>query len=204
MAGLVDHLRGWLDYDRPSLNLLAPTERIDYFEKRVRMVVVTPLERVLTNEVNISPDTSAVLIFGVSLCCAIEATGKFLTGGKNEQDKNQKRFFAFLNGYMSSEYQSQTVGGQTYGQVLWRHFRNGLAHGFAVRHGGFEGNRGEAYFATRQIAGQDSLLVNPYLLFHDYLLGLGRYLAELRRYPPSDQLFVDFNKVFDEVFIRGE
>src|SRR4051812_13576729 len=99
---MVQHLSGWLDYDRPSLHLLGPKERIDYFEKRVRLVVVNPLERILNNEVHVSPDSSALLIFGVSLCCAIEATGKFLSGGRG---RNTDRFHAFLNKYMAPEYQ---------------------------------------------------------------------------------------------------
>jgi hypothetical protein len=38
-------LTGWVDYDRPQLPSLNAAERIDYFEKRVRLVVINPLER---------------------------------------------------------------------------------------------------------------------------------------------------------------
>lgn len=198
---MVQNLRGWLDYDRPSLPLLAPNERIDYFEKRVKFVVVNPLSRILNNEIHVAPDSSALLIFGVSLCCAIEATGKFLNGGRGS---NADRFHAFLNRYLNPDYQCKLVDGRTYGEVLWLHFRNGLAHGFAVRHGGFEGSSGEPYFLVRQITGQDSLLVNPYLLFNDYFSGFGRYLSDLRNCQPQDQLLTDFGKVFQSVFIDGQ
>jgi hypothetical protein len=50
---MAQQLRGWLDYDRPSLHLLSTKERIDYFEKRVRLVVVNPLDRILNNEVHV-------------------------------------------------------------------------------------------------------------------------------------------------------
>jgi hypothetical protein len=201
---MVNHLSGWLDYDRPSLYLLGPDERIDYFEKRVRLVVVNPLHRILNNEIHIAPDSSALLIFGVSLCCAIEATGKFVMGVKiKSASKNSDRFHKFLNDYMAPEYKPKADGGCDYGQTLWQHFCNGLAHGFAVCHGGFEGNRGEPYFKVRKIAGCDSLLVNPYLLFDDYLVGFGRYLSALRVCQPTDQLSINFSDVFKSVFIDG-
>jgi len=43
----VMNLRGWLDYDRDKLPALTPDERIDYFEKRVRFVVINPLRRAI-------------------------------------------------------------------------------------------------------------------------------------------------------------
>jgi hypothetical protein len=198
---MLQHLRGWIDYDRPTLHLLQIKERIEYFEKRVRLVVINPLRRILDNEVHIAVDSSALLVFGVSVCCAIEATGKFLNGG---QGKNVERFHAFLNKYMAQDYQSKKVGDMNYGDVLWKHFRNGLSHGFAVCHGGFEGNRGEPYFAVKQISGKDSLMVNPYLLFDDYVVGFGRYLSDLRGCQAKDLLSLDFDKIFDEVFIQGK
>lgn len=44
---------------------------------------------------------------------------------------------------------------------LWEHFRNGLTHGFAVRHGGFEGNPGQPYFEIKGSSTQPYLSVNP-------------------------------------------
>ena len=80
---MIDGLTGWMDYDRPSLSALQPTDRIAYFEKRIRLVVVTPLRRILETEIHVTQEkSSALLIFGVALCAAIEATGQFLTGGK--------------------------------------------------------------------------------------------------------------------------
>jgi hypothetical protein len=39
----VADLTGWLDCDRADLAALDSGERIDYFEKRVRLVAVRPL-----------------------------------------------------------------------------------------------------------------------------------------------------------------
>jgi hypothetical protein len=196
----ITQLTGWLDYDRPHLPGLAPDERIAYFEKRVNLVGVRPLERILATEILV-PDSSALLIYGVAICCIIEATGKFVTGGKGG---NGERFEAFLHGYMDPAYHRECIGTHSYGALLWRHFRNGLAHGFSVRHGGFERNRGQAYFDVKQVAGVACLSVNPSALYDDFVQGFGRYLSELRVSQPVGQLFADFDSVFQKVFVLGE
>lgn len=195
-------LRGWIDYERPKLHLLTPPQRIDYFERRVRLVVINPLRRILKTEIIVNgEDSSALLIFGVSICCAIEAAGKFLTGG---HPKNAERFERFLKKYMSREFRLGSVGGLSYGEALRTHFRNGLAHGFAVRHGGFEGNPGDAYFVVKEDGAGAILEVNPSSLFEDFVQGFERYLGDLRRARPGDELSAAFHGVFESVFIRGE
>jgi hypothetical protein len=144
-----------------------------------------------------------VLIFGVSVCCAIEATGKFLTGDTG-RTRNARRFHAFLRRYMASEFETHKVGALTYGEALWFHFRNGIAHGYAVSHGGFEGFPTEPYFRTLRIAGHDSLKINPTLFFDDFRTGFGRYLADLRGVAFTDPLFLNFDKAFESVFVRGD
>jgi hypothetical protein len=184
-------LTGWLDYDRDRLPSLDNAERITYFEKRVRLVTLNPLRRILAHEIFLphEPDpTSAVLIFGVSICCAI----------------NSRRFHAFLRRYMSREFETHTVGVLTYGEALWAHFRNGIAHGYSVCHGGFEGHPTEPYFKTCRIAGHDSLKINPTLFFDDFRTGFERYVAELRGVAFTDPLFLNFGKVFEGVFIQGD
>jgi hypothetical protein len=197
----VPQLRGWIDYERQFLPALQPADRINYFEKRVRLVAINPLRRILNTEIVVAgEDSSALLIFGLSVCCAIEATGKFLTG----QPGNARRFHAFLNRYMSPDYASKTFDGMTYGKAMWDHFRNGLAHGFAVRHGGFEGNPGKGYFAVKPIVGVPSLEINPTSLFEDFVVGFETHLRDVRAATPTGQIFIVFNDVFEEVFIRGE
>lgn len=201
---IVKNLTGVLDYDRARLPLLDPGQRIDYFEKRVRLVAVNPLARILATEILVE-GSSAILIFGVSLCCAIEATGKFLTGGRHKgSGANGRQFQEFLARYMTPEFQTGRLGNETYGTVLWKHFRNGLAHGFSVSHGGFEGNPEQPYFTVKDVVGTACLEINPSRLFADYAGGFERYLADLRGCPVGDRLFQDFDLVFELVFIRGK
>lgn len=202
---MIHGLTGFVDYDRPHLGGLTDSEKIDYFEYRVRLVVLNPASRWLqTPEVSGIVGSSALLMIGVSLCCAVEATGKFVDGMATAgAGKNRARFFAFLSRYMSADYQTRTVSGLTFGDSLWTHFRNGIAHGFAVSHGGFEGDRGDPYFKVTPIAGRDCLMVNPFLLFNDYQQGFGRYIGDLRACVAGAPQLSGFLRVFKDVFIDG-
>lgn len=97
----VEQLRGRMDYERQFLPTLTEPERIDYFEKRVRLVAISPLRRILDTEIIVDrAASSALLIFGLSVCCAIEAAGKFMLG---DQSRNSARFYSFRNKYMSPD-----------------------------------------------------------------------------------------------------
>jgi hypothetical protein len=199
-------LTGWIDYDRPYLAALTPVDRVSYLEKRTRQVALNPLRRILDTEVSPKDeagdaiqDSSALLIFGVALCCSIESLGKFLSGDIRRRVLNQDRFYGFLHRYMNPEYQTLKIGAETYGEILWKHFRNGLAHGFAVCHGGYEGGHGSPYFVVKG----SMLEINPALLLDDLSQGFDRYLADLRTSMPAGALFVAFNAVFEDVYING-
>lgn len=198
-------LTGWIDYDRPHLAALTPPQRIDYFEKRTRLVAINPLRRILENEVHPKdasgtpvPNSSALLIFGVAVCCSIESLGKFVSGDTS-YGNNHIRFKAFLHKYMSTDFQTQHIGPETFGVILWNYFRNGLAHGFAVCHGGYEGGPGASYFVVKA----STLEINPTALLDDLSQGFNTYLGDLRAASPTDQLFEYFDAVFTAVFING-
>ena len=44
---ITSQLTHWVEIDRPYLDKLNPTERIDWFEHRVRLVLITPIERII-------------------------------------------------------------------------------------------------------------------------------------------------------------
>lgn len=197
-------LTGWVDYDRKYFPAMSLDERIELFEYRVRLVVLNPLRKILATQILGDAKSSALLIAGVSLLSAIEATGKFITGvedGAGKPIPNNKRFKQFVSDYMSADLNDGKMGGVAFPTILWEHFRNGLAHGFAVRHGGFEGNTGQAYFVIKRDGNYESLAVNPSLLFEDFESGFGKYLIDLQ--PPSTKRAM-FNEMFEAVFVRGE
>jgi hypothetical protein len=194
-------LSGWVDIDRPKLVSLPWPARIDWFEYRVHLVVIRPLDNILDTQVVADPDSSALLIAGMSLCAAIEASGKFITGrtdAKGNEVPNNLRFKRFVNDYMSADLTTRKIGKRSYAKVIWDDYRNGLAHGFAVRGGGFNGNRGDPYFGVNP---DNTLNVNPAAFFDDYVRGFQSYVADLRAGGPQLPMF---KSTFDSVFIRGE
>ena len=176
----LSELKGWLDYDRPDLPYLTQDERILYFEERVNMVLLRPLDHMLnkTNVVMGRDDSSALLIFTVAICSALEATGKFLEGGRG---MNQERFHAFVKKYMNPDYENKTLASMAYWQILWKHFRNGISHGFSVCHGGLEGDSVGTYFTVKTIAGVQCLIINEYNLLEDVDQAIQAYIADLLR-----------------------
>ena len=186
-------LTGWIDQDRSHLRTQPLPVWIDWFEYRVRLVVINPLAHILDTQITADPDSSALLIYGVSICCAIEAMGKFIVGNVN----HDLRFEAFVQ-RMSHELRAGIHGGEANSALLRKYLRNGLTHGFAVCRGGFSGNRGNPYFGV-DAAGD--LLVNPAALFDDFVQAFDSYVAGLRS--GSADLAM-FESVFKEVFIDGK
>ncbi|MEO6029947.1 MAG: hypothetical protein ABIR79_24030 [Candidatus Binatia bacterium] len=83
-----------MDYDPPTLPSLSPVERIEWLSTGFRLVVINPLRLIVETQITADPKSSGLLIFGVSLCCAIEAMGKFVVGNK----PHDARFDAFSDG----------------------------------------------------------------------------------------------------------
>ena len=197
MAPFPQGLTGWLDYDRSKLAGLTPSERIDYFERRVDRVFIRPLNELMAKTATEGPDSTSLLIVGMTACCGIEALGKFVGGSAMG---NGKRFEEFAKTYLSADLQGLGPIG-TRMDSLWKHFRNGLAHGFAVSHGGFEGDD-KTYFSTKNYTGYDVLEVSPGRLVADITKGFNGFVADLRHDCPHGR-FLIFNAEFTSVFING-
>ena len=114
--------------------------------------------------------------------------------------RRRDRFRHFATKFMSPELQV-SFGTTTRLEALWFHFRNGLAHGFAVCHGGFEENAG-SYFAVKNHSGYDVLEVSPTRLLADLENGFTTYIKQLRADCPTGS-FLAFDVEFTSVFIDG-
>ena len=196
-------LTGWLDEDRGRLASLNPMEQVDYFEYRVRRVSIAPLARILDSEIhpiddygNPVNDASALLIFGLSLNCTVEALGKFMQGDTG-RGHNRKRFTRFAKDHLlAGRIVPRCIGKNALIDRLWLDYRNGLAHGFAVAcHGGF----------SREVVNVDQggpaqgLRINPDWLFQRLQVGFDAYLENLR----NNILRQNFKRTFNDVFVNG-
>jgi hypothetical protein len=192
-------LKGWVDYDRPFLSQLTYKQKIIWLRRRLNLTLIKPLKYVYRG-VSRSSQQSALLILATIICCAIEAMGKFYIGGRGD---NHSRFNGFLRGFMHSDFMSHSIQGMKYGDILWYYFRNGLAHGFAICHGGFEYQ--DSYFSVKINGLKETLLIDPKNFLDDFLNGVKKYLDALHKSSPTkDKVARDFEKVFKSVFIDGK
>lgn len=195
-------LTGWVDYDRPKLGNLTKSQEIRYFQARVQRTVIAPLRRMCADDRRGWKLESPLLCLGTCICCAIEALGKFNTGKLRGRGVSGANFVAFVQNYMDPSWLSNTFDGQRYVDHLWASFRNGLAHGFAIKRGGFEYQR--VPYQVKVVGGLQQLEIDPARLFREFRRGFTRFMRDLRAARPGDPLFTKFHTAFDGVFIRGE
>jgi hypothetical protein len=129
----------------------------------------------------------------------LEALGKFYTG-KTSRGNSGANFRAFVDKYMDHRF-LQTLHGVTYLDLLWENFRNGLAHGFTIKNGGFEFQR--SYFQIKTIGAIDKLEIDPEHFYNDFTRGVAKYIRDLRAASPTQPISVNFEKAFQDIFIRG-
>lgn len=193
-------LKGWVDYDRPHLQGLTKSQEIRYFQRRLKRTVLAPLWRMCTDDRRGWESESPLLCFGTCICCAIEALGKFYTG-RLKRGVSGKNFVAFIQKYMDPGWLSNKFNRQRYVDHLWMSFRNGLAHGFTIKQGGFEYQR--VLYKVKPVRGVQQLEIDPARLFRDFRRGVAAYTRDLRAARQTDPLFVNFHKAFEGVFICG-
>jgi len=193
------NLKGWVDYDRPFLSTLTYKQKVTWFHKRLNLTLIKPIKYVYRG-VSRSSQQSALLIFATSACCAIEALGKFYSGGG--RGFKHDYFREFLKKFMAADYMRRSIDGKTYEYILWNYFRNGLAHGFATCHGGFEHQT--SYFSVKTSSSKRTLIIDPKNFLDDFLYGIKKYLSELRAASVEDTIAQNFEKVFKDVFIDGK
>ncbi len=188
-----------VDYDRPKLPLLTQSQRIEYFRRRANRLVLRPLRQLLRAIPRSIKRSSAVLCFGTSICCAIEAFGRFHTG-KVGIGSGAHSFKAFVNDFMHPDYSKQ-LHGRSYVTLLHDNFRNGLAHGFTIKWGGFEYS--SDYFQVKAIGPETVLEIDPGRLYEDFANGTAKFMSMLKTAPDSSTRHAHFNSVFNELWVKG-
>jgi len=192
-------LKGWIDYERSQLSLLNKKQRIHYlFNKRIKQVLINPLDEMYGSLMQKKESSSTLLCLSTCICCSIEAFGRFITGNKGRPGV---RFRRFVKDYMHKDYFSKDFNGEKYVDLLWENYRNGLAHGFAIKHGGFQHDR--RYFFIEVINGVNVFEIDPKHFYKDFLGAIKKYANQLRKSKKNDEIYLNFNKAFEEIFIKG-
>ena len=104
-----------------------------------------------------------------------EALGSFLTPLSSH---NKDNFYAFISAYMNSwdlrvpnsPYQIDYLP-----EILWKYFRNGIAHGFAIRRGGIY-NEADP---TKWRVVESRLEIGPNAFFKDFSTGVASFFLEV-------------------------
>jgi hypothetical protein len=109
-------------------------------------------------------------------------------------------FNAFVTDFMHADFKKQ-VHKTTYAKLLHDHFRNGLAHGFTIKWGGFENT--STYFRINSVGSTTMLVIDPGLLYLDFAGGASDFVAKLKDAPDAPTRYTKFSVVFEELWIKG-
>ena len=100
---------------------------------------------------------------------------------------------------MDPQFSKKNFNGKRYVDLLWDDFRNGLAHGFTIKQGGFE--HCAIYFQEKPIDGFKQLEIDPTNFFEDFKQAISKYLNRLRASSLTDTVRKNFNKAFSDLYI---
>jgi len=137
------------DYDCERFHILdqlSDDGKIEWLERRMRMIFLDPLAKIYDrtsiahHELNFTeggPPMTPMLMTMSLLMNGIEALGSFLTTATG----NKQGFEEFMNRYMPDWTVTITApyhGTHRLSDILWKFYRNGLAHSFAILRAGID------------------------------------------------------------------
>lgn len=180
------------DYDQlrdQKLSRLTDEGKIEWFRLRMACVFLEPLRRLFDTrstafrELN-SDDRRPYTLFVIAafsvLLNGIEALGWFLPARNSGKGKNRDKFVAFIKTYMGrwdinvvgTRYQTNYLP-----DILWRHFRNGIAHGFVIEGGRIDYDAD----ATQYLVTPNGYLeIGPLAFFSDFLTAVQTFLTDIQ------------------------
>ena len=191
----------YFDYDQlqhGKLSRLTDDGKIKWFRRRMEFVFLEPLTCLYSGKTpayralnstkpNDLPARSFVIATFSLLLNGIEALGSFLTPiGSTKRDN----FYAFVTKYMdtwdvlvaNSPYSTADLK-----EILWRHFRNGIAHGFCIEHGGIDNEADTVQGGWRVVTDTgpsgsmtSHLDIGPNAFFQDFLAGVDSFFRDVR------------------------
>lgn len=176
------------DYDKSILKSLSIDGKADWLSYRLESFFLKPLEKIFDQDSDVFrelnndaggqyvPDFWTFMIAAFSvLLNGIEALGSFLV---EERDK-QKKFRTFIQKYMNEwdiQLSNLECPDKAMWLILWKYYRNGIAHGFRIEYGGIEIKETNIKFEIKN----GVLQINPIRFFHDFKNGKFEFFRDLK------------------------
>lgn len=191
-------------YQNGVLKKLSPNGKIEWLERRMNMIFLEPMKTLTDRNSDIfkalehpgRPSTAMLMVVSL-LLNGMEALGSFLT--ENDEglpNKNYLRFDAFVKRYLTNWTMNVTTkqhGTKQLSDILWKSYRNGLAHSFAILNAGIEP---DANGGTHHI-NSDVIQIDAWKLFDDLQNGITQLFKDVRADPVAQKKFLRrFNIVY--------
>jgi hypothetical protein len=190
------------DYDQlenQNLSKLTPDGKIEWFQYRMEVVFLSPIRKLFDRQsdvhkqLNSSPYSEwpwnafitaafSILLNGVeALGSFLPYSKKFVNESKRNRSKNYYRFREFICKYMGDW--NTNITGTSYKssylpEILWDHFRNGIAHAFVIEGGGIEYDTDPTN--KWKIKWGRYLEIEPIRFFEDFLKGLNSFFKDVK------------------------
>lgn len=179
--------------DKSLLKALNFGDKIIFLKARAILIFLDPLEEILYLERENALAKFHLLNVMTIVCCAIEGFGHYLTGEVG-MGTATPAFKKFVKTFMNADFQ-KVYDGETYSDILWKYFRNGLAHGFVIERGGIERYMHE-YFNINPKIGLE-IDIDKFVL--DFKKAFGEFFEKLLSEGENSELGNNFKKVFHKI-----
>lgn len=195
------------DYDQlrdGKLAYLTDVGKVQWLKERMDMVFMEPIRRMMcqSSDAYLSlhssdkepnpPRTVDIAAFSV-LLNGVESCGSFLTSGSSS---NQNNFITFIQKYMKPWCKNINItkirknyNSPDLEKILWKYFRNGIAHQFCIEGGGIEYGHKKRWTIRNGM-----LQINSWLFFLDFEKALKKFFRDVRK--PGSQEHVGFINQF--------
>ncbi|HLJ88553.1 MAG TPA: hypothetical protein VKZ53_17165 [Candidatus Angelobacter sp.] len=200
---------GFAGFDAGDLPQLSYIGHLQWLKHRYELVFLTPFKKLVGLD---SSDCYVWLCVTNLLCAAVEAFADFEFDGTG-----MERFSGFVEKYFSAEFTTSRltlddprprgnppVAVTTPAQHLYKFFRCGLAHSFAIEWGGLRHREDGApsyLFERTPMAASNSLGVVPRDLVTDFLNAIEKFFQQAASWKQGTPEANRFEKRFREVFL---
>jgi hypothetical protein len=196
------------DFDANKLRALSYAGRVEWLHFRFELVFLTPFTKLVALE---SADCYIWLCVTNLLCGAVEALAAFEFSGLP-----MLCFSQFVEKYFSPDWKKalrlddltpRRSSATTPAQHLYKYFRCGLEHSFAIEWGGLRHREDGAptyLFERKAVGTQKSLGIVPRELVADFLAAVEKFFGTAAGWTPGTSEAERFNLRFEQVFLTCE